>query len=736
MVFMFIKNFVQHSRWWAVIVVGIIGVAIWVIQPNSPRSIQVASAKGGVIGSQMLRLGSENQQLWLLALSDPVAAPWLTNKEISLLSADPLPQHSADCPSQCIELTFYNDTDGGTVTAIYDKVSGKFVSAWAEDEARPHPGPYLVERVVNIAAKDEAVKKVLGNLHRANVAMLPMSTWLMDNDCNKDWCVDLTFHDPSGSGKIYHVIVNLTAEKVARTFYSRGRAPRAKLFDDLDPNAPRFTDGCHEEVGWNVCWQMTAHDGVDFYNATYNGNLIFTSAKIGQIEAFYPSWPGGYRDEIGTNASVPPLFNTRIARIEEGFEVRQLFTEPFDWPNCICCYRYEQVMIFYADGKFEAKFISHGPGCEDLSEYRPFWRIDIALNGEEDDQAWYWNTTGWSFANIESEFALYDSLSLQGSRLVTMDQEMIYEWKPAWTDPLGLDDGKLFVVQKQERQGETGIKVGPANSYQPPRQYLNGEALEKAGSDLILWYIPILKTKMNDPWWCQPDPEPDFSPCHTSLTMIPMQEFRQPTEAELAEAKEALTPLPTLVGSDATPTRAPTPRAITGQSAEEIILNAGCGACHEIGELGESGKVGPSLNNIGRIAKERVPGQSAENYLYNSILYPNLFLAPQCPNGDCLANIMPATYYMTLKEEQINTLVSYLMTLQEDGESAETVPTETNPATAKPTDTPITDLPPTVPTSNGTENQNTLWVGLIAGGVLVISALIFFMRYKKSDTPH
>ena len=215
-----------------------------------------------------------------------------------------------------------------------------------------------------------------------------------------------------------------------------------------------------------------------------------------------------------------------------------------------------------------------------------------------------------------------------------------------------------------------------------------------------------------------------------------MQEFRQPTEAELAEAKEALTPLPTLVGSDATPTRAPTPRAITGQSAEEIILNAGCGACHEIGELGESGKVGPSLNNIGRIAKERVPGQSAENYLYNSILYPNLFLAPQCPNGDCLANIMPATYYMTLKEEQINTLVSYLMTLQEDGESAETVPTETNPATAKPTDTPITDLPPTVPTSNGTENQNTLWVGLIAGGVLVISALIFFMRYKKSDTPH
>ena len=722
------RKFAKQLQWWMVIAIIATGVAVWALaRPNFPRTIQVASAKGGVIGSQMLRLSNENQRLWLLALSDPVSAPWLAKKEVNLISANPLPTHSADCPNQCVELIFYNDTDGGTVSTIYDKVSGKFITAWAEQEARPQPGAYLLEQVVNIAAEDARVQTVLGDLRRANVAMLPMSTWLIDNSCNQDWCVDLTFHDPAGSGKIFHVIVNLTTKNVARTFYSRGRAPRAKLFDDLNPNAPPFTDGCHEGGGWNVCWQMTADDGVDFYDATYNGKLIFSSAKIGQIEAFYPSWPGGYRDEIGTNATVPPLFNTRIAELEGGFEVRQLFTEPYDWPNCVCCYRYEQIMIFYADGKFETNFISHGPGCEDLSEYRPFWRIDIALNGEEDDQAWYWNETGWSFANTESEFSLYDPLSLEGGRLVTLDQTMLYEWVPAWTDPLGLDEGKLFVVQKQERQGELGIKVGAANSYQPPRQYINGDPLEKEGSDLILWYIPILKTKMSDPLWCQPDPAPNFSPCNASLTMLPIQELRQPTEDELDQAKQTRTPLPTVLASGI-PTRAPTPRPINGKTAEEIILNSGCGACHEIGKLGESGKVGPSLNNIGRTAGERVPGQSAETYLYNSIIYPNIFLAPKCPNGECLANIMPGSYYMTLADEQLDTLISYLLSLQDDS----AVPTPTlNKATAVPDSTPITDLPK-LPTLTNQENRNSLWLGMIAGGGLLIAGLLFLLfKYKR-----
>ena len=64
---------------------------------------------------------------------------------------------------------------------------------------------------------------------------------------------------------------------------------------------------------------------------------------------------------------------------------RQLFTEPFDWPNCVCCYRYEQIIQFYDDGTWEPRFVSHGPGCDAWAEYRPFWRIDVDLEGPEGD---------------------------------------------------------------------------------------------------------------------------------------------------------------------------------------------------------------------------------------------------------------------------------------------------------------------------------------------------------------
>ncbi len=131
---------------------------------------------------------------------------------------------------------------------------------------------------------------------------------------------------------------------------------------------------------------MTAHDGVNFRDATFNDQLIFSSAKIGQVEAWYPSWPGGYRDEIGFSASVPPVGDTNIDDLGDGFEVRQLFTEFTRWPNCICCYRYEQVIQFYEDGHLEFRFVSYGPGCDDLSVYRPFWRIDLDLDGPENDR--------------------------------------------------------------------------------------------------------------------------------------------------------------------------------------------------------------------------------------------------------------------------------------------------------------------------------------------------------------
>ncbi len=652
---------------------------------TTARSIKVASAKGGVIGTQMRAVTDADQILWNLALNAPETSPLMTGKSLKLLSALPLGvaesrEYAACSDGNCTHMRFYNFSDGGTVEAVYDRDATQFVDQWLDPGARPNPSAYLIGDVVDIVNKNAEAQSLLGEVSKAKVAMIPMSTWLADDDCKTDWCVDLTFHDPQGSGKILHVIANMDKGEVARTFFSRGRESRSyQESAELDPNAPRYTDGCNEANGWSVCWEMTPTDAVNFYDATFEGELIFASAKIGQVEAYYPSWPGGYRDELGYQASVPPKFDTRIAEIEDGFEVRQLFTEPFDWPNCICCYRYEQVMTFYDDGSFGTQFVSQGPGCDELSEYRPFWRFDMAVGDSTQDQAYLWNESAWELADIESDVPLWGSRFINGERFATTSGDVTFEWIPEQTDPLGLDEGRIFFV---ESEGDREIVAGPADTYEPPRRYANGESLTEEESDLAVWYVPVLKTKRGGPWWCQPDPEPEVNPCYSAMRVQRSGKLVQPTEQELAQLRDAptATPIPSPTPPPTAepntsgasviavvPTLRPTPRPNTGTLPEELLLNGGCSACHAIGALGEAGKVGPDLSNIANVAAERVPGQSAETYLYNSIIYPNLYIVEDCPNGPCMPNIMPGTYHLTLNETQVDTLVGYMLTLDDSG---------------------------------------------------------------------
>jgi hypothetical protein len=56
-----------------------------------------------------------------------------------------------------------------------------------------------------------------------------------------------------------------------------------------------------------------------------------------------------------------------------------------------------------------------------------------------------------------------------------------------------------------------------------------------------------------------------------------------------------------------------------------------------------------------------VPGESASDYLRTSIVDPEAYLAPDCPNGPCLAGIMPGDYAIRLTAGQIDTLVDFLL---------------------------------------------------------------------------
>ncbi len=98
------------------------------------------------------------------------------------------------------------------------------------------------------------------------------------------------------------------------------------------------------------------------------------------------------------------------------------------------------------------------------------------------------------------------------------------------------------------------------------------------------------------------------------------------------------------------PTQAPSePDAGAGQAT----FATNCTACHN---TSDQTLVGPGLAGVGDRAANRVPGQSADDYLRTSIKSPGDFIV------DGFGPIMPQ--FGTLSESDIENLVAYLKTLQ------------------------------------------------------------------------
>lgn len=659
------------------------GISMLMYVHRQQTSVQLAVAKGKRLFdmSVVVESGIHEAILAELNMSIEDDGGLSLSQDYEFVSALPLSYGEASqwrsdgcLQASCAHILYYDYAGGGTFNAIIRLDDSAILAQWSDPMARPGGSSVILSKAMAIAAADPQVRTLFGDIGSPDPAMIPMSGWLMDDACRDAWCVDLTYHDPEGSGRIVHVFVNLEKNEVARVFYTRGRPDRS-LAKPL-PQRDAYEDGCHQQYEWEVCWEMTAHDGVNFRDGVYAGQQVFSSVKITQIEAWYPAWPGGYRDEIGFAASVPAIGGTVVNDFANGFEVRQLFTEFTHWPNCICCYRYEEIIRFYADGSLEFEFVSHGPGCDDIPLYRPFWRIDLDVDGPDADEAWFWQEGQWQEALSEIElFPFVDDLSPGGAKVATFDGDLNYFWRMLLTDPLGRDESHFFILQDNELEGEGPVVPGPGDTYRPPRQWIDGDV--PSGNDIVLWFVPTLEQIKGGPWWCMPDPEPDFSPCDVILRAELGEELRQPSAEEITRTRPTPTETAPPVGTTtltpeitatATATSAPTatPRPLEGEDVATILSGAGCSSCHVIGSIGERHKVGPNLSNIGRIAGQRVQGLSAEEYLRQAILEPNAFIAPTCPNGPCLPNIMPSDYGRRMSLEQVELLVSFLLEQTEE----------------------------------------------------------------------
>ena len=91
-----------------------------------------------------------------------------------------------------------------------------------------------------------------------------------------------------------------------------------------------------------------------------------------------------------------------------------------------------------------------------------------------------------------------------------------------------------------------------------------------------------------------------------------------------------------------------------------------CLGCH--GWPGRGGVTGPDLAGIGAYDAERMAELTPEQYIRVSILAPSARITADCPPGPC-PDMMPRNYGEELTQQELDDLVSYLLTLRSAGEA-------------------------------------------------------------------
>lgn len=150
---------------------------------------------------------------------------------------------------------------------------------------------------------------------------------------------------------------------------------------------------------------------------------------------------------------------------------------------------------------------------------------------------------------------------------------------------------------------------------------------------------------------------PTSTPTSIPPTATPTSEPPTPTTEPAT-----FTPVPTV---EATEEASVAAGAAEGDAANGQVLfttfyeqtNFACATCHYVDQEGQL--IGPGLLNISVHAETRVEGESAYEYIHNSIVHPSAYVVEGYPDG-----LMPQVYGEIFTEEEINDIIAYLYTLK------------------------------------------------------------------------
>jgi mono/diheme cytochrome c family protein len=89
---------------------------------------------------------------------------------------------------------------------------------------------------------------------------------------------------------------------------------------------------------------------------------------------------------------------------------------------------------------------------------------------------------------------------------------------------------------------------------------------------------------------------------------------------------------------------------------KQIFTAAGCGGCHTLSAAAASGNIGPNLNDLAKSAPKLKPGTPPAQYVEESIVKPNAFIAPGYQAG-----VMPQSYGSQLTPQQVKAVSDFIL---------------------------------------------------------------------------
>lgn len=101
------------------------------------------------------------------------------------------------------------------------------------------------------------------------------------------------------------------------------------------------------------------------------------------------------------------------------------------------------------------------------------------------------------------------------------------------------------------------------------------------------------------------------------------------------------------------------------ENGAAVYTSFACNSCHGNVEEAGSNQIGPWLGDIEEVGATRVEGQTAVQYVYNSILHPNDYIAPDCATGPCIgppsAMVQDLAFRMSNNPQDMVDLLAYLI---------------------------------------------------------------------------